>query len=401
MDKYTINELKKNLKAYCDAHLQKTRTKNFYICPYCSSGAKKHRSPAFHLFPDNMPTQYRCASCGETGDIFRLVQDVEHLANFSEALRRVNDLYGNPDDMKPVPVVRNHRNHPGTRGKPISRMMNSVPIRTAPIRTEPETPPEQWQNAMMNISRNAESRIFTDAGISARNYLFSRGLDEQTIREYHVGFLALDAGQGWMRDHGYSIMMETPLPDDEKQRLAIPAGISFPYIMNGKVCKLETRRTPDQLAVMQDHDDKIGQVRGCRKALFNSQDAECQDKRRDIIFTEGVIDALSINQAVGRNCNDEIKAVTFGSATTHGDPDEFFQWYVMPYRIAVGFDNDEPGKTNSLKLAELINQARKKAGRPNVIRIFPPEQYNDWNEFLMKDSRSVFRWISNCFPVDE
>lgn len=396
MDAFTKNDLKTNLKNFCENHLQKpyrTGMENFYICPFCGSGTGKHKTPGFHIFPDKMPTQYKCQVCGSSGDIYRLVMNLEHI-DFYEALQQVNDLYGNPDNMK------GNRKHHRMKGKSISRMLTTAPIRTEPPRTEPETPPETWQNVMGNISRLAEGLIFTDAGKEARSYLSSRGLDEQTIREHHIGFIPLAQNTGWMKSNGYYIRISSPIPGDDGKNICIPAGISFPYVMDGNICKLETRRTPGQLQQM-DEPDKIGQVKGCRKALFNSADAECQDKRRDIIFTEGVIDALSINQTVGRSCADEIKAVTFGSATTHGDPDQFYKFYVMPYRVAVGFDNDDAGRDNSEKLTEIINSSRLDAGRSEAIRIFPPEQYNDWNEFLMNDERSVFNWITQYFPVDE
>lgn len=407
MDAITKNELKNNLKNYCETHLQKpprNGTECFYICPFCGSGTGKHKTPGFHIYPERMPTQYKCQSCGETGDIFRLVMELEHL-EFYKALERVNELYGNPDAM------RGRRTRTRTRGKSISRIVVPVRNQSEPPRTEPETPPDQWQTVMTNISRTAEERIFSEIGKDAREYLSSRGLDEQTIRDHHIGFLPLTTRAGWMARKGYFTRISSPIPADSVKNICIPAGITFPYIMDGKICKFETRRTPEQLTIMQTatepdetgerpEPEKIGQVRGCRKALFNSQDAECRDKRRDIIFTEGVIDAMSINQAVGRWCNDEIKAVTFGSATTYGDPDEFFKWYVMPYRVAVGFDNDDAGRTNGEKFAEIINQARNQAGRSEAILIFPPEPFKDWNDFLVKDSRTVFSWITQYFPVD-
>ena len=110
---------------------------------------------------------------------------------------------------------------------------------------------------------------------------------------------------------------------------------------------------------------------------------------------------MSINQTVGRWCNDEIKAVTFGGATNQGEPNEFYKWYVMPYRVLVGFDNDEPGRENSKALAEKITRARKDAGRCDARRIFPPERFKDWNEFLLHDPKSVFEYVSNMLPVTE
>ena len=380
MNEYEKNELKERLRDYCDQVLEPDRRDGFYICPFCKSGTGKNRTSAFHVFTDKDGSQrYKCSKCGETGDIYSLIMQNENLT-FSQALDRAQELYGFADS-KPI----------------LSRQM-TITRREQAARLEPEQTADEWQRALMPIVKRAQTVIFEDAGIGALDYLHSRGIDDQTIKDHGIGYIPPVKSDSWSIENGYSFTIPSPFPGDQRKRLAIPYGITFPYIMDGKLYKLETRRLPEQITGSI---DKIGQVRGCRPSLFNADDAACTNMRRDILFTEGVIDALSINQTVGRWCNDEIKAVTFGSATNQGDPNEFYKWYVMPYRVIVGFDNDEAGRDQGAELAEKITRARQDAGRNEARTAFPPERYKDWNEFLTQEPRAVFEYVSNLFPVTE
>ena len=382
MNDYEKEELKTYLKEHCDTVLEQGqgRYRDFYICPFCHSGAKANRTPAFHLFKDDKGelTKYKCSACGEYGDIFTLVMKLESV-EFTEALRMIQEKYGNPSS------------------EPVKEWKERKQRTPEPPKVEPDMPTEQWQQAIMRIADRAKDFIFEKDGADGLSFLKSRGIDEQTIREYGIGYVPQIDHDKWMIDNGYSFRI--PSPFEEGKRIAIPCGITCPFMMEDHLYKLEMRRLPEHL--VNDSIDKIGQPKGGTTSLFNGDDALCLDKRRDILFTEGWIDALSINQAVGRWCNDEIKAVTFGGATTHGDSDQFFKWYVMPYRVIVGFDNDDAGRTQSEKLVEKINMARRYAGRSDAQRKFPPEQYKDWNEFLMKDERSVFQYVSDLFPEIE
>lgn len=383
MNEFEKNDLKNYLRDYCDARLEKSqRAKDMYVCPFCFSGTKANRTPAFHLIPgkDGNAQQYFCQSCQKTGDLYTLIMEIEHLT-FSQALDRARELYGSPDTIEPM----------------LTRIVTPTKKETV-TRFIPEMTSESWQNALIPIVKRAQEVIFEDAGIKALDYLHDRGIDDETIKEHKVGYIPPVNTEKWCQDYGYSYSIPTPIPNDNKKRLAIPCGITFPYFMDGNLYKLETRRLPEQIT---EHADKIGTVRGCKTAIFNGDDAECSDKLRDIIFTEGVIDAMSINQVVGRWCNDEIKAVTFGSSTARSDPDEFYKWFVMPYRVIVGFDNDDAGRNNGKALATDITRARLDAGRNPAKVAFPPEKYKDWNEFLINEPRSVFQYVSDLFPVIE
>lgn len=374
-----LDDLKPYLREYVERITERSRGRDQYVCPFCESGTGRHRTGAFTVFPDH---HFKCFSCGETGDLFDLIEKHENLTK-SDATRRAIELFGSPSGYyfrKKDPVKR------------------STPKKEQP--RKPIAPPVEWQRAIMPIAERAAEYIFTDKGTAAREYLHGRGIDDQTIKEKHIGYIP-PISNTWNIQHGYAYEFTNPIPKEkrrnpDREKIFVPYGITFPYIMEGQIFRLEARRLPDQIT---DQVSKITQVAEGQTALFNADAAACKDIYRDIIFTEGVIDALSIIQTVARHCNDEITAVTFGSADYKGDYSPFFEYYVMPRRILIGFDNDDPGKKNAAKLEAEIQKARSKIGVPAAETFFPKEPYKDWNEYLQKEPDTFFRYISDRFPI--
>lgn len=389
MDDNEKNELKTHLKDYCDQVLEPSKGRNFYVCPYCGSGTGRHRTGAFHLFPDKEPTGYRCFApdCGASGDLFTLMMKIENLT-FPEALKKASERYGSGIDtgiensILPKPTIH---------------------WKAAITHFTPTPPCQEWQQALLPIVYQAEKTIFDYHGKSAFQFLQKRGIDKQTIEEFHIGYIPPISTEEWCVKTGYAYSMKSPIPNDERKKLGIPIGITFPYFMSDQLFKLETRRLDSQIT---DEIDKIAQVRRERDlitaAIFGGDYAACSDdKVRDVIFVEGVIDALSINQTVARHCNNEIFAVTFGSANIIGDPNAFYRYYVAPRRVIVGFDNDDAGRAAGAKLAAAITKARRDANIPDTEAgiAFPPKKYNDWNEYLMREPDTLFQYISDLFPI--
>lgn len=380
-----LEDLKPYLREYVEKITEKSgNSHNQYNCPLCPSGRGKHGTGAFTVFDDN---HWKCFSCGETGDIFDLVEKYEHLT-MSEAVKRIQELF----------FIENTFSGRKIQQPPRRQQQKKDRSRT------PIMPPEEWQRAIMPIVERAAAVIFDEKGAAALRYLHSRGIDDQTIKEYRIGYIPAisDRFDTWHIEHGYSFHITNPIPEEKRknrkrEKIYIPYGITFPYVMNNNLFRLEVRRLPDQV---KGDVTKITQVaEGQPEALFNGDAAACKDIHRDIVFTEGVIDALSIIQTVGRSCNDEITAVTFGSADYKADYSAFFEYYVMPRRILIGFDNDDPGKKNAEKLKEEISKARVLVGISGPGYLFPKLPYKDWNEYLQKEPDSFFRFISDQFPI--
>ena len=71
-----IDEIKTHLPEYAEEMLTKSKGKDKYICPFCNSGTLKNKTGALTIYPTN----FYCFSCGKSGDIFNLMQELENIA---------------------------------------------------------------------------------------------------------------------------------------------------------------------------------------------------------------------------------------------------------------------------------------------------------------------------------
>lgn len=88
---------KDQLKLYLDDYMRSHLTASpaggaeAYNCVFCSSGTGKNKSGALRLTPNKIT--YHCFSCGQSGDIFSLIGQVEGLPTFQEQEKRARELY--------------------------------------------------------------------------------------------------------------------------------------------------------------------------------------------------------------------------------------------------------------------------------------------------------------------
>lgn len=63
-----------------------------YNCPICGSGYGLHGTGAFSINGDE--DKWKCFSCGRGGDIFDLIGELRHAANYNKQLRAAADHFG-------------------------------------------------------------------------------------------------------------------------------------------------------------------------------------------------------------------------------------------------------------------------------------------------------------------
>jgi DNA primase len=139
--------------------LKKAGAQNFTgLCPF-----HKEKSPSFSVHATRQ--FFHCFGCGEKGDVFTFVQKIENIS-FPEAVRRVAEKVG-------VPVPKQTYSGPG------------------------EALEAKQRGVLLDLHEKA-CAFFEDAlrrpeGARAREYLAGRGLSEETVREFRMGY-APDSG---------------------------------------------------------------------------------------------------------------------------------------------------------------------------------------------------------------
>ena len=89
-----MNDNKETLKTflldYIQEVTQKSKGKDQYICPLCSSGTGKNGTGAFTFYPET--NSYKCFACGKYGDIFSLYAEMHNLSQISDFPIIVDEL---------------------------------------------------------------------------------------------------------------------------------------------------------------------------------------------------------------------------------------------------------------------------------------------------------------------
>lgn len=145
---------KNDIVEVISSYVKLERRGNRYVglCPFHGE-----KTPSFHVIPDLQI--YHCFGCKASGDVFKFLQEREHLT-FYEAL---------------VQLARRAR---------------------IPLPKEERTPEEEkayqqrraLHDALELATRFYHDQLFQEAGKPGLDYLYSRGLTEETIRRFRLGW---------------------------------------------------------------------------------------------------------------------------------------------------------------------------------------------------------------------
>lgn len=136
--------------------LKKSGKNHFGLCPF-----HEERSPSFSVAEDKQ--MYHCFGCGKGGNVFKFLQDLEGLT-FPESVKKVADLGNMSIDLS---------------------FVNEQKIAS--------TPEQKEKVALIELHENAADLyhhilLNTQAGEAALKYLNDRGLTEDIIKEFQIGY---------------------------------------------------------------------------------------------------------------------------------------------------------------------------------------------------------------------
>ncbi len=163
----TLNDFKETVRQQADivrvvgdyVKLKKAGAQNYSgLCPF-----HNEKTPSFNVHATRQ--FFHCFGCGKSGDVFKFVQEIEKVT-FGEAVRLLAQKLG-----LPLPKTQYSSEHEAEDARQRGQLI------------------EMHERAC----RFFEHELRRPEGAHARDYLASRGLKEETIRTFRIGF-APDSG---------------------------------------------------------------------------------------------------------------------------------------------------------------------------------------------------------------
>lgn len=204
----------------------------------------------------------------------------------------------------------------------------TVSVSTTSRRPKPPTPPvehlppsEMWQARARLYIQHWEKMLWSERGKDARRYLNERGLNDDTLKRFHLGYNLshlFEGGHLWGLPSGATL-----------ERVFLSAGVVIPWIVDGTVWKVNVRRFGQE--------PKYLQIRGSQPALFG---AEHLAGKAVTFLVEGEFDAMLLNQEAG----DLVGVGTFGSASIREIDYRWISRLLGSRQINIVGDRDQAGR---------------------------------------------------------
>jgi DNA primase len=297
----------------------------FGLCPF-----HEERTGSFHVRPDEK--HYHCFGCQVSGDPFNFVMETEGL-DFKAALETLADRFG------------------------------------AKLETEAEDPEaasrrERRERLFLLLGRAATfySRYLWEAreAEGARSYLLGRGLEEQTLREFRVGYapsawdrmLRASRGSGFSEEELLAVGLAQrsrnrpgSIYDRFRERIMFPAVDSRGRVHGFGARAMRDNQRPKYLNTSD------GELYHKREVLFGVDLARGAASKADrMILVEGYTDVLALHQA--GLCN---AVGIMGTALTE---EQVAQLERIVHVLELCLDADRAGQDAMLRAARLA-RARK------------------------------------------
>lgn len=329
-------ELKNRLTDYVQSITKPSTGENMYICPLCDSGNGKNRTGAFSICDNGR--KWRCFSCGNGGDLFELIGQIEHISDFKNQLDRAAEIFQ-------ITLDNNNEHKKGYM------TMTKTEIK----KTENAATSEETAEDYTMIFKQAQDRLFNGEDKRGLEYLHKRGISDETAKKFGLGYVP-----SWRHPK----VTSDNVPDSP--RLIIPTS-KYSYLAR------------DIRSSLSDSSVKFAKQKVGKTHIFNVGTLYTSDK--PIYTVEGEIDSLSIIEAGGN-------AIALGSTS---QVNEFLSLVgkkppVQPLIIAL--DNDCAGESAASKLINGLD----KLGIP-YIKYNPAGHYKDANDALAADREAFTKAV--------
>jgi DNA primase len=193
-------------------------------------------------------------------------------------------------------------------------------------------PPADWQETGRLFVAACEGELWQPSGRRALDYLHKRGLKDETIKHFHLGFNPKDQRLEWPGIEGGAWASK---------------GIVIPCFVRGQLWYIKIRRNNDE--------PKYLCINGSRpSALFNAEMLDTQPAGGGLaLFVEGEFDCMLTWQEAG----DLLPVATLGACEYKPDLATWGRYFLGQKITFICYDLDGPGQKGAEHLAELSRYA--------------------------------------------
>ena len=312
----------------------KKRGRNFFgLCPFHSE-----KTPSFSVAPDKQI--YHCFGCGAGGNVFSFIVEHEKIS-FIEAVQQLGQKYGIDVDYQ---------------SGPSSKIFSSL---------------YELHDLAVKLYHNI---LFSEKGKSALDYLYNRGLNDDTIKTYQIGFApdSWDTLSNTIKESSYkdAIYEKTGLfiKTDRGWRDRFRSRIMFPiYHQSGKAIAFGGRifNNNDPAKYLNSPETPLYRKSEVFYGLHKTRDSI--RKFSTAVLVEGYTDFLQLVQL-------GIPNVVALSGTALGN-NHASQIRKFASKVYLAYDGDDAGINATLRAGYVLFQA---GVEPLVIPMPNDKDPDDW-----------------------
>ena len=315
-------------------------------CPF-----HHEKTPSFHVSKDKQ--MYHCFGCGVGGNVYTFIMEYENYS-FPEAVKLLADRSGTPLPEKEMSNEQRQR--------------------------------ENYRTLLKDMNRTAAAYFHylllkTEHGKKAMDYLLGRGLTEETIVKFAMGYSDIYENDlyKYLKGKGYTDnqLKDSGLVDIYEGKGGVDKfwnRVMVPILdINGKVIGFGGRVLGDGLPKYIN--TRETQVFDKSHNLFAMHLAR-RSKRRGIIICEGYMDVIALHQAGFDNA-----VASLGTAFTIGQA-EIIKRYTEEVYLA--YDSDGAGTKATLKNIAILREVGL------VSRVIDMKPYKDPDEFIQAMGKDAF-----------
>ncbi|KAF0394008.1 DNA primase [Pediococcus pentosaceus] len=304
--------------------LRKAGKNLFGVCPF-----HDEKTPSFSVSESKQI--FHCFSCGRGGNVFKFLMDLENLS-FPESVRRVAEFGNIPLDQSYFKSTRK----------------SSYTIEQSALIDLYEKASELFSHILLN----------TKLGEDALQYLKKRGMTEDDIKNFDIGFAAPEDNLllSFFKEHKIDqhLMAESGLfieSENQTLRDRFFNRIIFPIKdTNGKIVAFSGR----SLVKDKNHPKYLNSpetsIFNKGKVLYNFSQARSEIiQQKTVILYEGFMDVIAAHRAAVKN-----GIATMGTSLTE---DHINAIKRVADRVIICFDGDAPGQKAIARAIELLRQS--------------------------------------------